>query len=93
MYAMGKFPCKKQCSIATFFLVIQPCLKILAESFNSSNEARGTAVMPNEDDDRVLGGNTLPDGIPAPDDSHTFQRPGRRSSEFASRKDNRHFDV
>ena len=29
--------------IATFFLVIQPCLKISAEYFNSSNEARGAA--------------------------------------------------
>ena len=37
-------------SIATFFLVIQPCLKISAEYFN---EARGTADVPNEDDDRV----------------------------------------
>ena len=40
-------------SIATFFLVIQPCLKISAEYFNSSNEARDTAYVPNEDDDRV----------------------------------------
>ena len=56
--------------IATF-LVIQACLKISAVSFNSSNEARGTADVPNEDDDRVLDGNTLPDDIPAPEDSHT----------------------
>ena len=55
-------------SIATFFQVIQP---ISAESFNSSNEARGTADVPNEDDDRVLDGNTLPDELPAPEDSHT----------------------
>ena len=58
-YAMGESPCKTQCSIATFFQVIQPCLKISAESFNSSNEARGTADVPNEDDDCVLGDNIL----------------------------------
>ena len=46
-------------------------VKISAVSFNSSNEARGTADLPNEDDDRVLDGNTLPDDIPAPEDSHT----------------------
>ena len=37
-YAMGAPPCKQQSSIATFIQVIQPCLKISAESFNSSNE-------------------------------------------------------
>ena len=58
-YAIGESPCKKQCSIATFFQVIQPCLKISAESFNSNNEARGTAGVPNEDDDRILDGNIL----------------------------------
>ena len=38
---------------------------MLKESFNSSNESRGTADVPNEDVDRVLDGNTLPDDIPA----------------------------
>ena len=60
---MGESPCKKQCSVATFFQVIQPCLKISAQSFNSSNEARAWYCMhagvPNEDDDRVLDGNIL----------------------------------
>ena len=42
-YAMGAPPCKQQSSIATFIQVIQPCLKISAESFNSSNEARSTS--------------------------------------------------
>ena len=44
---------KELYSIATFFLVIQPCLKISAEYYNSSIEARGTADVPNDDDDRV----------------------------------------
>ena len=55
-------------SVYTFFQVIQ---LISAEYFNSSTEARGTADVPNEDDDLVLDGNTLPDDIPAPEDSHT----------------------
>ena len=60
-----------QCSIAKFFQVIQSCLKILAESFN---EARDTADVLNEDDEN---GNTLPDNIPAPEDSHTLQGLGQ----------------
>ena len=58
-------------SIYSLATVIQLCLKISAESFNSSNEARGTADVPNENDDRVLDGNTLPDNIYAPEDRHT----------------------
>ena len=37
----------------------------------SSNEASGTADVPDEDDNRASDGNTLPDDIPAPDDSFT----------------------
>ena len=58
-------------SSVAFFQVIQPCLKISAESFNSSNEAHSTEDVPDEDDDRVLDGNTLSDDITVPEDSHT----------------------
>ena len=67
---MGEPPCKKQCSISTFF---RPCFnqKISADTSNSSNEARGTSDVSADEIDRVLDGNTLSDDIPVPKDSHT----------------------
>ena len=52
-------------------------LKDSAEYFNSSNEARGAAYVPNEDDDRVLVTIHFTRRYTCTRNSYTFQRLGQ----------------